>query len=128
MLLEIFQEFGRRAGGTIRTTSRHPLDTAIRAMRRSSGLKMIAPDEHAMACLRSEYCGTPMEEDYMWTYHPPSRDLPPDSVFGSFVLARTGPNGLDNLIESIEACGFVPEYEAEEFGQSLRHLAKQPVG
>jgi hypothetical protein len=125
IFLEIFQEFGRRTGGAIRTTSRHPLDTAIRAMRRKSGLKMTAPDRRVMASLKSEYCGIPVEEDFSWTYHPPSRDLPPDGIFGSFALERTGPHGLDSLVESIRACGFVPEYAAEEYGQSVQHLTKQ---
>jgi len=125
IFLEIFQDFGRRTGGTIRTTLRHPLDTAIRAMRRKSGLKMTASGGGVMASLKSEYCGTPIEEDYMWTYHPPSRDLPTDGIFGSFALERTGPRGLDSLIESIRACGFVPEYAIEEYGQSVKHLTKQ---
>ena len=125
IFLEIFQEFGRRTNGAIRTTSRHPLDTAIRAMRRKSGLKMTASDKRVMASLKSEYCGTPVEEEFMWTYHPPSRDLPPDGIFGSFALERTGPHGLDSLVESMKACGFVPEYAAEEYGQSVQHLTKQ---
>lgn len=124
MFLEIYQEFGRRASGVMRTTSRHPLDTAIRAMRRKSGLKMIASDGRAIACLKSEYCGIRVEEPYMWTHHPSSRDLPQGKIFCSFALERTDPCGLDSLVESIKVCGFVPEYGAEEYEQSIQHLMK----
>ena len=125
IFLGIFHEFQRQMGGTIKTTSCHPLDTAIRAMRRKSGLKMIAPDGRVMACLKSDYRGAAVKEEYMWTYYPASRDLPPNDIFGVFLLERTGPDGLHNLINSMEACGFVSEYSSEEFRESVRQLAKQ---
>lgn len=125
IFLEIFQKFGKWAGGTIKNTTRHPLDTAIRAMRRKSGLKMITAERRIVASLKSEYRGAPVKEDYMWTYHPASRDLPPNDIYGVFLLERTGPDGLHSLITSIEECGFVPEYTSEEFRESVRQLAKQ---
>ena len=113
IFLTIFEEFGRQMGGSIRRTSRHPIDTKIRAMRRSSGLKMTTSDGRILARLKSEYCGPPVEEDYMWTYHPPSRDLPSDKIFATFVLESCGPDGINLLVKSMELCGFKPEHNAE---------------
>src|SRR5258708_37865661 len=90
MFLEIYQEFGRRASGIIRTTSRHPLDTALRAMRRKSGLKMIASDGRAIACFKSEYCVISGEKPYMWTHKHSSRYQTQDKNIFSFAMESIG--------------------------------------
>jgi hypothetical protein len=124
--LEIFQELQSRIGSEIRFTSRHRNVTAIRAMRRKAGLQMIGSDGRVTARLKSEYRGPPVEEDYMWNYHPASRDLPPDDCFGVFVLERTGPSGLRNLMRGMGEYGLTLQYSAEGLEQSLQLLAKQP--
>lgn len=124
IFLEVFQKLARRMGGKIKFTSSRRHVTAFRAMRRKSGLKMIDAGGHVTACLKSEYRGAPIEEVSMWTYRPSSRDLPPDDIFGVFVLARTGPDGLRNLVTTMEEYGLTLQYGAAGFERSLQLLAK----
>ncbi len=122
IFLEIFQELQSRTGSKIRSTSRHPQLTDFRAMRRRSGPKMFDPSGHVTARLKSEYRGAPVEEDYMWTYHPAFRDLPPDDCFGIFVLERTVSDGLHNLMRTMEEYGMVLQYTPAELERSLQQL------
>ena len=102
--LEIFQEFAQKLGGRVKFT-RHRSKTPFRAMRRSAGLKMVDSDGREIACLKSEYRGPAVEEQYDWTYHPSSRDLPPDHIYGVFVIQKSLPDGLINLVKTMEEYG-----------------------
>ena len=94
-------------------------------MRRKSGLKMIDAARHATASLKSEYRGPSVEDDYMWTYHPSSRDLPPEHIFGVFTLERTIPDGLRILLKVMAEYGLTLEYSPLEFDQNIQVFTKQ---
>jgi hypothetical protein len=103
IFLEVFQKFACRTGSKIEFTSRRKHVTAFRAMRRKSGLKMIDADGHVTACLKSEY----------------------REIFCVFVLEWTGPDGLRNLMTTMEEYGLRLEYNHAELDRSLQPLAKQ---
>jgi hypothetical protein len=105
IFLDIFKQFARLSGGRIKFTPRHRHVTAFRAMRRKSGLKMMDADGREVARLMSEYRGPPIEEQYMWTYHPSSRDLPPEHIYGVFVLDNSLPECSPNLLTAIRGYG-----------------------
>jgi hypothetical protein len=125
IFLDVFSELARLSGQKIKFTSSRRDITAFRAMRRKSGLKMIGSDGHVVASLKSEYRGAPVKKDYMWTHQPSSRDLPPDDIYGVFVLERLGPDGLRNLLKVMEEHGLTPEYDPVESEQSLQLLTRQ---
>lgn len=125
IFLEVFQKLASRTGGKIKSTSRHEHDTSIRAMRRKSGLKMIGVDGRVTWCLKSDYRGEPIEDEDLWTYHPSTRDLLPDKIFGVFVLKETGPDGLRNLITTLEEYGLTLQYSRAELERSLQPFVKR---
>jgi hypothetical protein len=100
IFLEVFQKLACRTGSKIKFTSRRKHVTAFRAMRRKSGLKMIDADGHVTACLKSEY----------------------RENFCVFVLERTGPDGLRNLMTTMEEYGLRLEYNHAELDRSLQPL------
>lgn len=109
VFLEIFKQFARMSRGKIKFTSGQQHKTAFRAMRRNAGLKMVDSEGREIARLKSEYRGPKVKEPYDWTYHPSSRDLPPEHIFGVFVIQNSLPDGLHNLLEAIEEYGLTPE-------------------
>jgi hypothetical protein len=60
--------------------------------------------------------------DGQWTYHPSSRNLRPDDIFGVFVLEKTEPDGLRNLMTTMEDYGLALQYSPAELEQSLQAL------
>lgn len=127
IFLEVFQAFASQTGQRISFTSRKRHVTAIRAMRRKSGLKSIGDDGCVASRLRSEYRGPPVDEVYMWTYHPSSRDLPPEHIYGVFVLEDTGPDGLITLLSIMKEYGLQLEYNASDLEQGLESLRRQRI-
>ena len=84
--------------------------TDYRAMRRKSGLKIANNEKKMIAALNSEYRGPEITELYEWDYHPSTRDLPPQHIYGKYTL-----NGIDDelatLLRIIEEYGFTLEYD-----------------
>lgn len=117
----IFYDLAERIGATVKS-SKNGSVTDYRAMRRKSGLKMVDANGRAVGYLKSEYRGQPISEEYMWTYHPSSRNLPPDAIYGVFELHKTGPSGLQKLIDAITMAGLSVQYEMVDLAQSLAHL------
>jgi hypothetical protein len=126
IFLEVFQIFATHVDGKIMFTSRHRLSgTAFRAMGRKSGLKMTDSTGRVVACLKFECRGWSTEDCDMWPGSLSSSGPPPGEILGTFVLDRTGPEGLLNLLASMEQFGLSLSYCSEEFEQGLHLLAKQ---
>jgi hypothetical protein len=106
IFLDVFKQFAQLSDGRIKFTPRQRHVTSFRAMRRKSGLKMMGADGREVARLMSEYRGPPVEEQYISTYHPSSRDLPPEHTYGVFVLDNSSPECLPNLLTAIRGYGF----------------------
>lgn len=124
--LSVFQRLERLDSWKIKYTSRSE-KVIIRATRRKAGLKLRWPDQVVAACYRSEYRGEPREETGMETYHPSSRELPPEHVYGVYILEKTGPTGLHNLLAAMKECRLSPIYDADELQAALNFLQKQAV-
>ncbi len=97
-------------------------------MRRNSGLQMVDANYRVVTRLKSEYRGVPVHEEYMATYHPSLRDLPPEEFYGVLVLEKMGSDGLLSLLLCIKEFGLTAEFEASEVEKSLGMLAKQSIG
>jgi hypothetical protein len=115
IFLDLFKEFARMLGARIKFTSGRPDLTAFRAMRRTSGLKMRDVEGRAIASLMSKYRGKPVANSWAWNHIPSSRDLPPEDVYGVFVLERSALERFDEILRIIKEYGLTPEYDLAEF-------------
>lgn len=127
MWLEVFGVLAKTSNCTIKLRFGQQHVTAFRAMRRKSGLKMVRSDGRTVGYLKSEYRGPVTVNPRAWDFHPQTRDLPPDDVYGVFVLERTGPDVLRNLIQTLLEYGLTPEYDSIELEKCLELLDHQCV-
>ena len=128
IFLDVFQIFASRVDGTVKFTSRHRLNgTAFRAMGRKSGLKMTDSTGRVVACLKFECRGWSTEDCDMWPGSRSSSGPRPEGVLGTFVLDRTGRDGLRNLLASFKQYGLTVSYNSEDLEQGLQFLVKQRV-
>ncbi len=101
IFLDVFKIFVRRTENKIKFTSKRSHVTSFLAMRRKSGLKMIGADGRVTACLKCH------------------------DILGVFVLEKTGPAGLHDLLAALREYGLTLQYSHAEFEQGLQLLTKQ---
>lgn len=127
IFLDIFKRIERISRRKIKYKS-NKSDVIIRSIRQKSGLKMLGEDSRIAMRMKSEYRGEmKIDEPYSWTYHPSSRDLPVDDFYGVYILEKTGPQGLQDLINSIKEYGLVFQSDKQELADAFTFLKKQPV-
>jgi hypothetical protein len=113
IFLKLFGRLARQLGHRVMLTTGRPDITAFRAMRRSSGLRMVDSSGHVTARLRSEYRGPTVGDHHIWD-DPFSTEFSPDDVYGVYVLANPGAGEVETLLQEIEAFGLTVELEANE--------------
>ena len=94
-----FEDLCKKHGARIKFTRTNRHVTAIRAMRRKSGLKAVLPDGAHFGSVRSDYRGPAIDEPYQWTHHPSARDVPGEHLFGVYELSLSVPNIVQSLID-----------------------------
>jgi len=125
--LDLFQSIERLSNRKIKYKS-HKKDVHIRSIRQKSGLKMLGIDGRTAICLKSEYRGQEeIDEPYAWTYHPSSRDLPVNDFYGVFILEKTGPQGLRDIIKAINEFGLTIRCSEQDKADAFVFLEKQQV-
>jgi hypothetical protein len=116
IFLQVFKRLATAMKGTV-SANRDSL--ALRAMHRKSGLKMAAGDGRLLACLKSEYRGTFLEDNKVAVHRTLLRDPFPGKIFGVFVLEGAGQNEFSKLIRAMEQEGLRPDFRQAELEECL---------
>jgi hypothetical protein len=127
IFLEVFQLIAKISKRKINYKS-HKNDVTIRSIRQKSGLQMLGTDARIAIRMKSEYRGEEkIDEPYEWTYRPSTRDLPVDDFYGVYILEKTGPQGLHDLINALNVYGLTIKCDEQELVDAFIFLKKQPV-
>lgn len=125
--LDIFKRIEAISKREIKYKS-HKKDVVIRTIRQKSGLKMYGTDDRVAIVLKSEYRGAKViDEPYAWKYHPSSRDVPVEDFYGVYILEKTGPQGLDDIIKAINAYGLTIRCNEQDKEDAFIFLEKQAI-
>jgi hypothetical protein len=125
IFLKVFRKVAYERGEVVKVTSGRPDLTAIRAMRRNSGIRMVDSAGHVTARLKSEYRGAPVRDKHVWD-EAFEREFSVNDIFGVFEIQREGAEMVPQIISAIEESGLICEFDPTILSELA--LVRKPKG